>query len=153
MAKAPAKTTKKKSFKKKEKKHVPYGTVHIQASFNNTIVTFTDPLGNVLAWSSSGSLGFRGSREGNSLCRAAGLFDRSQQGEGNWASDGRSSSGGSRLRARISGSRAGDGRYRSPGDQRCDTYASQRLPSSEKAPRLTIFTLGIPQVCGCCLVC
>ena len=64
MAKAPAKTAKKKSFKKKEKKNVPYGIVHIQASFNNTIVTFTDPLGNVLAWSSSGSLGFRGSRKG-----------------------------------------------------------------------------------------
>ncbi|HEX4165340.1 MAG TPA: 30S ribosomal protein S11 [Bryobacteraceae bacterium] len=64
MAKAPAKSGKKKSFKKKEKKHVPYGTVHVQASFNNTIVTFTDPLGNVLAWSSSGSLGFRGSRKG-----------------------------------------------------------------------------------------
>jgi small subunit ribosomal protein S11 len=64
MAKAPAKTTKKKTFKKKEKKNVPFGFVHIQASFNNTIVTITDPLGNVLAWSSSGSLGFRGSRKG-----------------------------------------------------------------------------------------
>src|SRR5258708_18066106 len=64
MAKAAAKTTKKKSFKKKEKKNVPFGTVYIQASFNNTIVTFTDLLGNVLAWSSSGSLGFRGSRKG-----------------------------------------------------------------------------------------
>ena len=64
MAKAPAKSTKKKSFKKKEKKNVPYGTVHIQASFNNTIVTITDPIGNVVAWSSSGSLGFRGSRKG-----------------------------------------------------------------------------------------
>jgi small subunit ribosomal protein S11 len=64
MAKAPAKTAKKKSFKKKEKKNVPYGIVHIQASFNNTIVTFADPLGNTLAWSSSGSLGFRGSRKG-----------------------------------------------------------------------------------------
>src|ERR1700748_350345 len=64
MAKAPAKSTKKKSFKKKEKKNVPYGTVHVQASFNNTIVTITDTIGNVLAWSSSGSLGFRGSREG-----------------------------------------------------------------------------------------
>ena len=64
MAKAPAKSTKKKSFKKKEKKVVPHGVCHIQATFNNTIVTFTDPLGNVLAWSSSGSLGFRGSRKG-----------------------------------------------------------------------------------------
>src|SRR3984957_1992543 len=64
MAKAPAKTTKKKTFKKKEKKIVSNGLVHIQASFNNTIVTFTDLSGNVLAWSSSGSLGFRGSRKG-----------------------------------------------------------------------------------------
>jgi small subunit ribosomal protein S11 len=64
MAKAPAKTTKKKAFKKKEKKIVPAGIVHVQASFNNTIITFTDLVGNVLAWSSSGSLGFRGSRKG-----------------------------------------------------------------------------------------
>src|SRR5262245_53212040 len=64
MAKAPAKTGKKKVFKKKEKKNVPAGLVNVQASFNNTIVTITDPMGNVLAWSSSGSLGFRGSRKG-----------------------------------------------------------------------------------------
>ena len=64
MAKAPAKTTKKKTFKKKEKKVIPTGLVHVQASFNNTIVTFTDQVGNVVAWSSSGSLGFRGSRKG-----------------------------------------------------------------------------------------
>ena len=64
MAKTPAKTTKKKAFKKKEKKNVPHGLVYIQATFNNTIVTITDQLGNVLAWSSAGSLGFRGSRKG-----------------------------------------------------------------------------------------
>src|ERR1051326_1160131 len=64
MAKAPAKTGKKKVFKKKEKKVVSVGLVHVQASFNNTIVTFTDMVGNVLAWSSAGSLGFRGSRKG-----------------------------------------------------------------------------------------
>jgi small subunit ribosomal protein S11 len=64
MAKAPAKAGKKKAFKKKEKKVVPHGLVHIQATFNNTIITITDPLGNVLSWSSSGSLGFRGSRKG-----------------------------------------------------------------------------------------
>lgn len=64
MAKAPAKAGKKKTFKKKEKRVVSSGLVHVQASFNNTIITFTDPVGNVLAWSSSGSLGFRGSRKG-----------------------------------------------------------------------------------------
>jgi small subunit ribosomal protein S11 len=63
-AAAPEKKGKKKAFKKKERKHVPFGIVHIQASFNNTIVTITDPNGNVLSWKSSGSLGFRGSRKG-----------------------------------------------------------------------------------------
>jgi small subunit ribosomal protein S11 len=62
--KAPAKAGKKKAFKKKEKRNVPVGIVHVQASFNNTIITIADPMGNVLAWSSSGSLGFRGSRKG-----------------------------------------------------------------------------------------
>ena len=64
MAKAAAKSGKKKAFKKKEKKVVPVGMVHIQATFNNTIITIADLIGNVVAWSSSGSLGFRGSRKG-----------------------------------------------------------------------------------------
>jgi small subunit ribosomal protein S11 len=64
MAKAPAKSGKKKSFKKKEKRVVHTGLVHIQATFNNTIVTITDGEGNTVSWSSSGSLGFRGSRKG-----------------------------------------------------------------------------------------
>ncbi len=53
-----------KKFKKKERKHVPHGLVHVQASFNNTIITITDPTGNTVSWKSSGSLGFRGSRKG-----------------------------------------------------------------------------------------
>ena len=61
---APEKKGKKKTFKKKERKHVAHSVAHIQASFNNTIVTITDSVGNVLSWKSSGSLGFRGSRKG-----------------------------------------------------------------------------------------
>jgi small subunit ribosomal protein S11 len=64
MAKAPAKQGKKKTFKKREKKHVSTGVVHIQATFNNTLVTVSDSAGNVVSWSRSGSLGFRGSRKG-----------------------------------------------------------------------------------------
>ena len=63
-AATPEKKGKKKTFKKKERKHVSFGVVHIQASFNNTIVTISDQAGNVLSWKSSGSLGFRGSRKG-----------------------------------------------------------------------------------------
>ena len=49
--------------KKRERKNVERGQAHIQATFNNTIVTLTDPVGNALAWSSAGSLGFKGSRK------------------------------------------------------------------------------------------
>jgi small subunit ribosomal protein S11 len=54
----------KKRGTKKEKKHITTGVAHIQATFNNTIVTITDQNGNVLTWSSAGSLGFKGSRKG-----------------------------------------------------------------------------------------
>jgi len=65
MAKAaPAKTGKKKVFKKKEKRIVPHGVVHIQASFNNTLVSITDQDGRMVTWSSAGALGFKGSRKG-----------------------------------------------------------------------------------------
>src|SRR5712692_2721603 len=59
-------TTKKPSSKKgkKEKRHVVHGVAHIHASFNNTHVTITDMEGNVVTWSSAGTLGFKGSRKG-----------------------------------------------------------------------------------------
>ncbi len=50
--------------KKKERKNIPVGVAHIKATFNNTLVTITDPVGNVVAWSSSGVQGFKGSRKG-----------------------------------------------------------------------------------------
>ena len=64
MAKAATKTSKKKVFKKKEKRIVPAGIVHIQASFNNTLVSITDADGKLICWSTAGSLGFKGSRKG-----------------------------------------------------------------------------------------
>jgi small subunit ribosomal protein S11 len=64
MAKAATKTGKKKTFKKKEKRIVPAGIVHIQTSFNNTLVTITAPDGKVVCWASAGALGFKGSRKG-----------------------------------------------------------------------------------------
>ncbi len=56
---------KKKTFKKRgEKRVVHHGVAHIQASFNNTIVTIADMEGHVIAWSSAGGIGFKGSRKG-----------------------------------------------------------------------------------------
>jgi small subunit ribosomal protein S11 len=49
--------------RRRERKSVPRGQAHIQATFNNTIVTLTDPNGNVLSWGSAGGQGFKGSRK------------------------------------------------------------------------------------------
>jgi len=64
MAKPASTATKKKTYKRKEKKNVPFGIVHIAASFNNTLISITDAEGNLIAQSSSGARGFRGSRKG-----------------------------------------------------------------------------------------
>ncbi len=57
MAKDTAKT------KKKERKNIPYGIAHVNASFNNTIITITDPNGGAVSWSSAGERGFKGSKK------------------------------------------------------------------------------------------
>jgi len=53
----------KRTAKKKEKKNIPVGVAHIQSTFNNTIITFTDTRGNVISWASAGGSGFKGSRK------------------------------------------------------------------------------------------
>ena len=58
-----AKPKAKKTRKRRERKNVERGAAHIQSTFNNTIVTLTDAVGNALSWSSAGSLGFRGSKK------------------------------------------------------------------------------------------
>src|SRR6202158_2924154 len=49
--------------RRREKKNVPHGAAHIKSAFNNTILSITDPQGNVIAWASSGHVGFKGSRK------------------------------------------------------------------------------------------
>jgi len=49
--------------KRRERKHIETGIAHIKSSFNNTVVTITDPPGNVLSWATAGSMGFKGSRK------------------------------------------------------------------------------------------
>ncbi|MEI7689948.1 MAG: 30S ribosomal protein S11 [Candidatus Saccharibacteria bacterium] len=64
MAEANTTTVKSTTAKKKQRRSVPSGQLHIQATFNNTIVTFTDKKGNVLTTGSAGACGFRGSKKG-----------------------------------------------------------------------------------------
>ena len=79
---AKKKTGKKKT--KKEKKNVPHAVARIKSTFNNTIVTITDPDGNAIVWESSGSVGFKGSRKGTPFAaqRAAEAVARKAQEHG-----------------------------------------------------------------------
>ena len=52
-----------KTTRRREKKNVPHGAAHIKSTFNNTIVSITDPSGAVIAWASAGQVGFKGSRK------------------------------------------------------------------------------------------
>ncbi|MBE9513033.1 MAG: 30S ribosomal protein S11 [Chloroflexi bacterium] len=55
---------KRTKVKRRERKSIPAGRGYIQSTFNNTVITLTDPQGNVIAWASSGTAGFKGSRKG-----------------------------------------------------------------------------------------
>ena len=63
---------------KKEKRSVSKGVAHIKSTFNNTIISITDPAGNVIAWSSSGGQGFKGSRKGTPFAAQVAADDASR---------------------------------------------------------------------------
>ncbi|MEM9556522.1 MAG: 30S ribosomal protein S11 [Acidobacteriota bacterium] len=61
---AKGKKDKRSSSKRKDRRNIPHGHAYIQATFNNTLVSITDPEGNMVAWASAGKAGFKGSRKG-----------------------------------------------------------------------------------------
>ena len=63
--------------KRRERKNIERGQAHIQSTFNNTLVTLTDLSGNALSWSSSGSLGFKGSRKSTPFAAQMAALGRS----------------------------------------------------------------------------
>ena len=71
---------KRKTRKKRERKSIPSGRAYIQSTFNNTIVTLTDPKGNVIAWGSSGTVGFKGSRKGTPYAAQLAARDAARKG-------------------------------------------------------------------------
>ena len=123
----------KKGGKKRERREVRTGVAHIQATFNNTIVTITDRMGNVVSWSSAGSVGFKGSRKSTPFAAqmAAELAARKamelglKQVEVFVRGPGRRPRGGHPL--------AAGGRSRDLGDPRRHPDSAQRLPPAEAA--------------------
>jgi small subunit ribosomal protein S11 len=70
---------KRTSGKRREKKVIPAGRAYIQATFNNTIVTLTDPQGNIISWASAGTAGFKGSRKGTPYAAQLAARDASKK--------------------------------------------------------------------------
>ena len=125
---AAANTTKGKKVvrKRRERKNVEKGQVHIRSSFNNTMVTVTDAQGNALSWASSGGLGFRGSRKSTPFAA---------QTAAETAAKAAMEYGLKTVEVFVKGPGAGRG----PGghhDQGRDPRPPQRLPSPEAPPRL-----------------
>jgi len=84
MARTPVKKTAGRRTSKKAVKNIPYGQAHVHATFNNTIVSMTDQLGNVIAWASAGTSGFKGSRKSTPYAArmAAQVASENAQGQG-----------------------------------------------------------------------
>ena len=74
-----AKAAKKVRRKRRERKNIERGQAHIQATFNNTIVTLTDVAGNAISWSSAGNLGFKGSKKSTPFAAQAAVEDAMQK--------------------------------------------------------------------------
>ena len=101
----------KKTFKKRgEKRIVHHGFAHIQASFNNTIITITDTEGNVVAWSSAGGIGFKGSRKGTPFAATQAAHHRRQRRQDRRHALARRARQGPGLRPRVGDPRAADRR-------------------------------------------
>ena len=89
---------------------VHHGFAHIQASFNNTIVTITDTEGNVIAWSSAGGIGFKGSRKGTPFAATQAAMAAGNAAKTLRHALARSAGQGAGRRPRVGGARAADGR-------------------------------------------
>jgi small subunit ribosomal protein S11 len=115
-----------KIVKAKGSKNVHTGIAHVQASFNNTIVSITDMVGHVIGWSSAGKCGFKGSRKSTAYAAQMVAQDACRQAMGHGLKE-----------VEVRGACDSGRRPRNQRDQRRDTRAAQRLPSSETTPRLT----------------
>ncbi len=129
-----------------------HGIAHVHASFNNTHVTITDLEGNVVAWSSAGTLGFKGSRKGTPVRGPAGRHHGGGHGQGLRPPLARHPRQGPGQRARVGHPRPAGGGGRDQVHPRRHPDSAQRLPAAQAAPGLReqrfgeIFGSGLPSL-------
>ena len=117
--------------------------MHIHASFNNTHITITDTEGNVIAWSSAGGIGFKGSRKGTPFAATQAAITAGNAAKTYGLRSVEVRVKGPGLRPRVGDPRAADGRHRGEVDPRRHADSAQRLPADEAAPRLSCSSRGM----------
>ena len=131
---AKATKTAKKGTRRRERKNVPHAVAHIQATFNNTIVTFTDATGGTHLLELGRPHRLQGLAQGHAVCRAARRPQRGRAGAGARRAHGRCRDQGTGRRARVGDSRAGRGGARDQEHPGRHPDPPQRLPAAQAAP-------------------
>ncbi len=107
-------------LRRRERKNITAGVAHVNASFNNTMITITDAQGNAIAWSSAGMMGFKGSRKSTPYAAQVAAEDAGKQGRRPRRSHARGRGEGPRLGPRERASCAAGGRLHDHVDPRRD---------------------------------
>ena len=131
-----SKTKGKTRIRRRDRKNIPRGRAYIQATFNNTIVTLTDPAGNVISWSSSGANGFKGSRKSTPYAAQVTAEQAARRAMEHGLAPGRRVRARARLRTRNGDPRTAVRRSQGDFHHRHDSDSAQRLPAAEAASRL-----------------
>ena len=122
--------------RRREKKNVPHGAAHIKSTFNNTIVSITDPQGNVIAWASSGHVGFKGSRKSTPFAAQLAAENAARKAQEHGVKKVDVFVKGPGFGPRDRDPFAAGRRPRSWRHFRCHAAAAQRLPPAQAAPGL-----------------
>ena len=127
--------------RRRERKNITSGVAHVDATFNNTMITITDAQGNTIAWSSSGSQGFKGSRKSTPFAAQVAAEQAGRRAMEHGMKSLEVQVKGPGLRPRIGAPGAPGGRVPDRLDPRRDADSAQRLPAAQAPPRLTVFFL------------
>ena len=122
--------------KSKEKKNIVQGVVHIQSTFNNTIVTITDVRGDAVSWSSAGAIGFKGTKKGTPFAAQLAADNAARKAMENGTATRRGFRSWTRIGTRDGYPNASGCRARGVDHQGCDADPAQRLSRAETATRV-----------------
>ena len=128
--------------RRKERKNIIAGVAHVNASFNNTMVTITDAQGNTIAWSSSGQQGFKGSRKSTPFAAQMAAEDAGRKAMEHGMRTLEIEVRGPGFGTRVGAARIAGGRPRHHLDPRRHADPAQRLPSAEASSRLSFVRGG-----------